>query len=190
MTDTQESLGLHDLQLESEISSIWVPGTPRGKGSGKWIAKCIKGRWMAVKVTDKTEKRNQAWESAVAAAARQWWGPSPLLEGAVAMHVDFYFLRPLNEWGAGRNAGRLKDWAPREHFKKPDCDKLVRAVGDALGGTKKRPPIIYADDCHVNPLSAEKHYCDAATPEEGARIYLRGEIDGEQIGFMPEVKDA
>ncbi len=181
-----------DLEFPERVDdgSLWVPGTPRGKGSANWIAKCVKGKWIAVQVSDKAAKRNKAWEAKVAANAWQWWGPEETLKGAVAMHLDFYFLRPANHWGTGRNAGKLKDWAPREYFKKPDPDKLARAVLDALGGTKKRPPIVYKDDCQVDPLSIARHYCGPENPDEGVRIYLRGEIDGETIGFMPELKDA
>lgn len=51
---------------------------------------------------------------------------------------------------------------PLWHSKKPDLDKLVRAVQDALTG------IIYKDDGQVCRLTANKNYA----AHEGVRIFV------------------
>jgi hypothetical protein len=46
---------------------------------------------------------------------------------------------------------RVHEWTP-EHVVKPDLDKLVRAVGDALTG------ILYRDDAQIVSLNASKRF--------------------------------
>ncbi len=59
----------------------------------------------------------------------------------VSITVDFYFQRPKS--------------APKKRIGmtvKPDCDKLTRAILDALTG------IVYNDDSQVVSIVANKHY--------------------------------
>ena len=71
----------------------------------------------------------------------------------MADEAGIYFPRPRAHYGTGRNANRLKDSAPLWHDKRPDVDKLARAVLDAIteSGTLR-------DDCQVVALSARKRY--------------------------------
>jgi len=56
------------------------------------------------------------------------WDPSaPLTVCAV-----FRFPRPQGHYGTGKNANRLKASAPEFHVTKPDADKLMRSIGDAI----------------------------------------------------------
>lgn len=96
------------------------------------------------------------WRAAVAAQAAETMGETPLLEGALELSVQFVFPRPKSHYGTGRNAGVLKDAAPVFHATKPDCDKLVRAIGDALTGTLCR------DDSQFSQVHAEKVYGERA----------------------------
>jgi len=61
---------------------------------------------------------------------------APKVPWAEPLRVDMYFYmaRPKNHYGTGRNAGKLKDWAPHWHTSKPDKDNLEKLVMDALKG--------------------------------------------------------
>lgn len=92
---------------------------------------------------------------------------------ALSMHVTFSMPRPRAHYRTGKFAHLLRDGAPTHHGTKPDLDKLLRAVGDALTAAG-----VYADDSRVSHVFATKTYVSAltvppgvmATP--GARIVL------------------
>ena len=78
--------------------------------------------------------------------------------GPVRVHVSFYLPKPKS--------------APKRtipHVKKPDIDKLMRAILDALKG------VVWTDDSQVTSISATKDYAEgSAMPRADIRI--------EQIG--------
>lgn len=79
----------------------------------------------------------RAWRSTVSQAARSAMGSRSPLSGCVQIAVRFILPRPKkpsNEWPRG------------------DCDKLQRALGDALTG------IVYADDSQICRWVACKEY--------------------------------
>lgn len=76
---------------------------------------------------------------------------------AVSAWLVFRFQRPMNHWlpaNRSRVAPVLHPRAPTRMSKKPDIDKLARAVLDALTGEA------YADDEQVVHLIATKHWSD------------------------------
>jgi crossover junction endodeoxyribonuclease RusA len=83
------------------------------------------------------------WRNLVASAASDaaqaaaWVVPA----GAVQVVVDFYLPRP-------KSLGKRTP----AHTKKPDLDKLARAVKDAISG------VLYNDDAQVSALQARKFY--------------------------------
>lgn len=91
------------------------------------------------------------WRDAVATVSRAK-GPKNI---PPPYHVDIEFLfdRPKSHYGTGRNQYTLKDSAPVFHTSKPDGDKLVRAVFDALVMGK-----IVDDDCLIASHKATKRY--------------------------------
>jgi crossover junction endodeoxyribonuclease RusA len=89
--------------------------------------------------------------SAVAAGAT-------VMDCSVEMLVQFTFVRPRSHY---TSKGALRTNAP-SHPGKPDLDKLVRAVGDALTG------ICYRDDAQIVRWDASKVYGEQA----GATIAL------------------
>jgi crossover junction endodeoxyribonuclease RusA len=93
------------------------------------------------------------WREAVRAETQRA-GNIPLA-GPVEVEIQFYLPRPQGHYGTGRNAGLLRDGAPRRPSGIPDLDKLVRAVFDGLtaGGAWK-------DDGQVADLDAAKYYAD------------------------------
>ena len=76
----------------------------------------------------------------------------PPLDGPLRLRAVFVFPRPATHFGTGRNAGRLKPSAPVYCRTRPDVDKLLRAIGDAITG------VVFRDDARVVDVAAEKHY--------------------------------
>ena len=107
-----------------------VHGLPQTKGSTRALAR-------GVVVSDNV--RLKQWEQAVGWSARA--AGASLNDGAVAVDVIFYLPRPQRIRG--------DDALP---ITRPDLDKLVRAVLDALTG------ICYGDDGQVVHLTARKCY--------------------------------
>lgn len=78
------------------------------------------------------------------------WLPGTSLPLSVT--VVFVLARPLSHWGgANHDAGHLRNSAPKFPAKRPDLDKLARAVLDGLvaGG-------VMADDSQVCSLNCAK----------------------------------
>ena len=78
--------------------------------------------------------RTKPWRQAVAAEAIEAMDGRDLLTGPLEVHAVFYFNRAKGHFGTGKNAEILKASAPLFHEKKPDVDKLQRAIGDSLTG--------------------------------------------------------
>jgi crossover junction endodeoxyribonuclease RusA len=108
-------------------------------------------------------KRVKPWRKAVVASARQQMRDQKcsLITGACTVSVEFRFKRPKSHFTTN---GQLKANAP-EHYivKKNDIDKACRSTLDALSET------VFADDCLVVRLVADKRYCLPHEPE-GALI--------------------
>jgi Holliday junction resolvase RusA-like endonuclease len=88
-----------------------------------------------------------AWRAAVRAAAATAMGATPPLTGPVLLAVHFGLLRPRSQVGA---RGQLRRRAPRFPATRPDLDKLIRAIGDALTG------VVWHDDGQVVAVVAAK----------------------------------
>ena len=103
-------------------------------------------------------KRVKPWRQAVAASAQQQMRDQKreLLTGACSVSVVFRFKRPKSHFTTN---GQLKANAP-EHciVKRNDIDKCCRSTLDALSEA------VFADDCLVVSLNAEKRYCIGTEP--------------------------
>jgi Holliday junction resolvase RusA-like endonuclease len=126
-----------------------VLGEPQPQGSKTTVQQ--KGRRPRV-IDDNPDTK--PWRATVAAVALEAMAKRPPLEGPLELHAVFVFGRPASHWGTGRNAGVLKASAPAYCSSRPDVDKLLRAIGDALTG------IVYRDDARIAIVRAEKHYGD------------------------------
>jgi crossover junction endodeoxyribonuclease RusA len=118
-------------EAQREPLAFFVPGQAVPKGSLTMYS----GRMV------ESAKGWPAWKEIVAdhawAARRQH--DYPIFIGPVGLVITFYLRRPQ----------RPKD---EQHVTKPDLDKLVRGICDALTG------VLYMDDAQVNWLAASKHY--------------------------------
>lgn len=115
---------------------FFVEGVPIPQGSMKSFV--VKGR--AVLTSDNPELK--AWRKAVAAEAMKH-APDKLFDGAVKVDLLFVLPRP-------KYVKKLQSL----QYKKPDVDKLARAILDSLTGT------IITNDSRVCALEAWKHYED------------------------------
>jgi Holliday junction resolvase RusA-like endonuclease len=128
---------------------ITVYGTPWPEGS----LRAFQDRAGNVRVIHDNPKALQDWRDAVSGTARL--KRAPALTGAVGIEMLLRLERPKGHWRTGRNAGLLRDSAPRwPGGARFDVDKLARAVLDSLAG------ILFANDAQVADLHARKLYAD------------------------------
>lgn len=117
-----------------------VYGIPQTKGSTKAFMR----PGMRYPVVTNDNIKNKSWSQAVSSVAQmvkgQYAANTPL-DGPLSIRLSFYLPRPKS--------------APRcVHYptKRPDLDKMVRSVKDALTG------VLYRDDSQVVHLNASKSY--------------------------------
>lgn len=135
-----------------------VYGVPAPQGSKRYV-----GRGIMVE----SSKKVRPWRADVLAASmiavdkNQW--SKPITE-PVKVQVEFYFPRPKNHYGTGRNAQKLKPSAPKfvTSSSKGDLDKLCRSTLDALA--QKSGGLVLSDDSIVVSLYAIKRYVDTEPP--------------------------
>lgn len=120
-----------------------VPGIPIPQGSKN----IFNGRLVEVNA-----RKLRIWRSAIGVAATNHHQGEPL-DMPLHMTIEFRFPRPKHHFGMGKNSLTLKEKAPTLYTNKPDLDKLVRAVGDALTQAN-----IIRDDSRITRITARKIY--------------------------------
>jgi len=98
--------------------------------------------------------RLKDWRAKVADAANVAMSKARqgLAKGPVDVECCFYYERPASHL---RKDGSIRK-GYESKLPRPDCDKLFRAMGDALSG------IVYIDDRQIRRQVACKAYADAA----------------------------
>jgi crossover junction endodeoxyribonuclease RusA len=141
--------------------TIRVLGTPRPKGSAKafvpmaWATQALAaGRAPRAIVTGDNNRNVKDWQHAIRAEAQIAMDRAPLFTGPVRVSIVFELQRP-------------KTLARRivHHTKKPDIDKLSRAVLDGMTG------VCIPTDAIVVELVARKVYAGEELPT-GATILI------------------
>ena len=130
-----------------------VEGVPVPKGSTK--AFVVNGRANTTNANPKTKE----WQSRIALAGQQARGDAYIPktnrgDDGVGIVAVFRFPRPQSD----RKCRRL-------HTVKPDLDKLVRTIGDALTG------VMFDDDSQIISICATKEYCDDCAPHVEVTIH-------------------
>jgi Holliday junction resolvase RusA-like endonuclease len=168
--------------MEPEVVVV-IPGKPRGQGSlSLWRAP--DGTERAKNPPETIQHRNlvvgmlnEAWtEKNLKLTQDSFMFQAPKrapLTGGVGVHILARFPRPKSHFGTGRNAGRLKDWAPRWVTTPTDGDKIARLVNDALTIAG-----VVGDDAQVSLLRVEKVYADAGPGETEVRVYALPDQSG------------
>ena len=131
--------------------SFVVEGVPQPRGSKKALPNRATGRAMMVD----SNPKSGPWMNAVAHHAAQAMDGGPLFDGPVEVSIRFAFPRPKSHYRTGKHSNELRDDAPDWHAKKPDCDKLVRAIGDGMTG------VVYRDDSQIALLHVDKRYVES-----------------------------
>lgn len=125
----------------SDGVSFSVRGTPMPKGS---TTRMPNGATLPAGTTD-SRRRMAEWRNDVRhEAQRQMDGRVPF-DGAVRLFVDFALLPP-------KTTIRKYQWGWLPHTRKPDADKLLRMVCDALTG------VVWRDDSQACIIAVNKHY--------------------------------
>lgn len=143
-----------------QILTFTADGIPAPQGSKKTIpAKDGRGHYTGKVSVLESSARLKPWRQVVAAAARLARGPMVPAAGPIVMTLEFRLPRPKGHYGTGRNAGKLKPSAPEWPTKKPDVDKLERAILDALTIAR-----VYGDDSQVVAIHSTKTFADHDAP--------------------------
>ena len=133
---------------------IEVVGLPKPQGSMSAV-----GRGRVVH-----PKGVLAWRKIVATYARQVFH-GELWDEAVHMDVTFYLPRPKSH---KKPAVRAGDPYPS---RRPDLDKLVRAIGDSL------EKVVYAQDSRIVETLSRKRWTRWPDGKPGARIELKWALE-------------
>lgn len=131
---------------------IDVTGVPAPQGSHR--AFVVNGR----AVVTQDNKKTKPWRQEVTAAALNVIAELPGFEpyvGPVHVGVTFTMPRPGYHFRSGARSHELKPNAPTFVDKKPDTDKLLRSILDALTAAG-----VFRDDAQVAGLSSVKRYTD------------------------------
>ena len=123
-----------------------VPGKPVPQGSMRSFGR---GRMVHSNAQDLLPWRAHVAAHAMSECPKDWDPTGPM-----AVELAFDMVRPRSHWSRNGN-GPLKPSAPWWDAKRPDTDKLARAVLDALTDAG-----IWGDDSQVVQLTAEKRYDD------------------------------
>lgn len=122
---------------------LFVPGRPAPQGSKRHV-----GRGILVE----SSKALAPWRTSVAWHAAQVYRAAPL-DGPLAVRVEFLMPRP---------AGTPKRSTPAA-VKRPDLDKLTRAIFDALS------LVVWRDDSQIVDVHATKRIAEL-DEQPGAHI--------------------
>lgn len=129
--------------------TFFVPGVPVPKGSAKAYVNKHTGR---AQVMQDNREKQKPWASAITLTAMERGVKGTL--SPVGVYLSFYMPRLKSHFGTGKNSHVVKPNAPYLHVSKPDLDKLVRCVLDALTG------VAWHDDSQVFEVHAKKIYRD------------------------------
>jgi Holliday junction resolvase RusA-like endonuclease len=133
---------------------ITVAGTPRPQGSKRPVRNKHTGRIHMVESSERlpdwrADIRDAAMRAVDGVPTSAYW-ERPLVVG-----IQFRLARPKSHYlpaNTRRTAPELRPEAPTHPAGKPDTDKLIRAVLDALTG------LVWRDDAQVVDILARKVY--------------------------------
>lgn len=159
MTGYQLPLTVHEptatVPLPADVLSVFVAGQPAPQGSKRGFVNKHTGRVAMVE----SSKALKPWRESVRQALLDEHGrPRAHFAGPVVVELRFVMRRPVS-------TPKRRPTPP--HTKKPDVDKLARAILDAVSSAS-----VWRDDSHVVQLSATKRIAELdETP--GCEISIR-----------------
>ena len=137
---------------------------------GRWPIR-EHNRWM-VNTIDDNQKKLKPWRARIAVAAEKAYLGTPY-PGPVGVKVVFRFRRPKCHYRSGKYSHLLRDDAPTRHAKKPDADKLLRAILDGITG------VVIRDDCQVFAAHTCKAWLPDRTDDERAEVTILFPEEGD-----------
>ena len=161
---------IEDAKLTQVDLVIVVPGIAQPAGSKRsFIVRGKNGRPDRAATVDANPKQ-KSWQRLVRECAEEACAGRNVLLGPVELSAVFMLQRPKSHYGSGRNAGTIKATAPYYVATRPDLDKLMRAIGDALTG------VVWRDDAQVAWLrEVGKIYTEGpALTKISVRLLARG----------------
>lgn len=176
------------MDLEIEFT-FFVPGAPVPQGSKN--AAVVRKRGKNGNYTElngargyravmfEQERGLKPWREAIASTAKRKLPDNWSLNGEFAVYCAFFFLRPNYHYNKDRE---LKSEYKNVFYKttKPDGDKCLRAVNDAITG------IAFEDDATVVSGSGLTLWADPGLP--GALITV-GRLRGNPVFLRPNEPD-
>lgn len=137
---------------------MYVEGVPAPQGSKRHVGN---GRMI------ESSKKLKPWREQVSRQFREEFGEERQLEGAAVVRLAFVMPRP-------KSTPKLRFvWA----IKRPDGDKLARAVLDGITG------LAFKDDSQVVRLIADKRLAEIDEPT-GVHICVREALPEDRIGYL------
>lgn len=135
--------------------TVWIEGKPEPQGSKHARAIKKNGQYTGRVIVHESAKGLAAWRATATTTirAQREHARHQTLTGPVRTEITFYLPRPKSHWGTGANAGTLKPSAPAHPTRKPDLDKLERALNDALSTAEA-----WGDDAQVIMSHTAKLY--------------------------------
>jgi Holliday junction resolvase RusA-like endonuclease len=128
------------------VCEYYAPGKPVSKGN-KIPFRRKDGKLGA---RERNGDKVQTWASTHTTLAHEGMaGREPVAEHPLHVSLRFSFVRPKSHL---KKDGSLRKGKPQAMTRKPDVDKLVRPVLDALTG------IVWRDDSQVTAVWADKFY--------------------------------
>jgi Holliday junction resolvase RusA-like endonuclease len=137
-----------------------IVGLPIAQGSMRAFSLKKGGYAMVATNAKKLKPWRLEMKETAAAALAGFVTPGAI---AVRLELDFRFPRPGGHFGKRG----LRPSAPKEMFRRPDLDKLIRAVLDAL-----KDAGAFRDDAQVDKVLAGKRYC------------VDGEVPGVEVKIL------
>lgn len=129
--------------MKAELHAIGLPVAQGSQTYGVANNGRAYGRYM-------NAAKLNGWRRQISEAA--WLATNGVqMRGPVEVRAMFYFDRPKSHY---RSNGETKPDALAYVIKKPDLDKLIRAVGDALTDS------IIEDDAHIVHWTCGKYWAD------------------------------
>ena len=133
-----------------------VRGIPIPQGS----AKALPRRGGGFPIITHANPKTKGWRAQVTSIAQEY-APAKPFEGAIYVQLDFILPRPAYLRKIPKR-GPIKPEASMT--KRPDLDKLVRAIFDAITG------VIILDDSQITLVVASKRYDYLEAP--GVRVKI------------------
>lgn len=146
------------------MTTFFVPGVPTPQGSKKYMGH-RKGKPLLLE----SAKGLPNWRKAVRQAAHEHLSRDAALYPNQAMHLDLEFVMPRPKYAIGKFLPAVK---------RPDLDKLVRAVLDSLS------KVLYGDDNQVTDMRVGKHL---AGPDETVGVHITYRLDVRHLDGAEEV---